>query len=98
MAPFSARCQSFSAGGGGGGGGAAWLCVGAAPGFYGMSGNAAELGDACDPAADGRPESDRCALHGGGFVHGEENVRCATYYLGPRSGRFADLGFRCCAD
>lgn len=73
-------------------------CVGAAPGLYGMSGNAAELGDACDPAADGRPESDRCALHGGGFVHGEENVRCATYYLGPRSGRFADLGFRCCAD
>jgi formylglycine-generating enzyme required for sulfatase activity len=77
-------------------------CQGGYPGIFDMSGNVEEWEDSCEPAADAGAENDSCAWRGGSFNDGDfpTNYRCdisGSYYMGPRSVRAVDIGFRCCS-
>jgi formylglycine-generating enzyme required for sulfatase activity len=77
-------------------------CQGGFPGIFDMSGNVEEWEDTCEAATDGGPSNDRCAWRGGSYNDGSypTNYRCdiaGSYYMGARSVRSLDIGFRCCS-
>jgi formylglycine-generating enzyme required for sulfatase activity len=77
-------------------------CEGGFPGIFDMSGNVEEWEDSCEPAGDAGASNDSCPWRGGSFNDGDfpTNYRCdisGSYYMGPRSTRSLDIGFRCCS-
>jgi formylglycine-generating enzyme required for sulfatase activity len=72
-------------------------CEGGYPGIFDMSGNVQEWRAACDvDSGGGKFENDVCLLGGGSFSTSTVSQGCNFVFKGPRSGKFADLGFRCC--
>lgn len=73
-------------------------CVGATPGLFDMSGNAAEWEDACDTAG-GAPDQN-CKTRGGdfGMIGTDVHLQCAQPVQAPRKSTTKHIGFRCCSD
>ena len=65
-------------------------CVGAEPGLFDMSGNAAEWTDACDASG--------CLARGGSFKFSASDSTCEQVNNLSPASTFADIGFRCCTE
>jgi formylglycine-generating enzyme required for sulfatase activity len=71
-------------------------CEGGHAGLFDMSGNAAEIVDACQDAG-GDAAADTCFACGGHTDGTATYLTCPTCYAATRSGfRYSNTGFRCC--